>query len=84
MNLQSLMDTGVPPPVIADALFRCFGRIEQREIDSINAPLQFVFVCKDEDGTPRLAVLFGWGKGGWCYEAHSPKLLKTLRLCAGQ
>ena len=84
MNLQSLMDRGVTPPTMADALFRCFGRIEQREIDSLNAPLQFVFVCKDAHDQTRLAVFFGWGKSGWRYEAHAAKTLKTLRLCAGQ
>lgn len=85
MNLSDLMTRGVSPPVIANALFPHFERIEQREITAGGWPFQYTFICKDEDETPRLLVLFAWFGTGWHYEAWHPRhILPRLHLCDGQ
>lgn len=80
MNLQAMIDNAVSPPVMADALFHRFHHLEQREIAAGGWPFQYAFIARDEE-QPRLVVLFGWGKNCWRYQAHSPVILRTLRLC---
>ena len=80
MNLFRLMDNGVSPPVIADALFSHFESMEQREIRSGCWPFQYAMICRDRSGDARMVVLFYGACNGWHYQAHSPAILKQLRL----
>jgi len=85
MNLARLMDRGVSPPVIADALIARFD-VEQWEITAGGWPFQYAFLCTEQGGDRlRLMVLFAWLSTGWHYQACNPKhLAGRLRLCAGQ
>ena len=85
MNLARLMDQGVSPPVIADALIARFELVNQYEIASGGWPFQHVLAAGHcEEGRPRLLILFAWFGTGWHYQAVHPNRIPRLRLCAGQ